>query len=69
VENGSFNSACVLSGVRNHIFTELNKIRGEFIIGVLDVLVGVSTDLAIHAPSSVAASGTIFRDGGIIGCR
>lgn len=69
LERGSFRRAWVLSGVRNHIFTELNKIEGRLVSKNLDVLVKVRRDLAIQAPRRVATKGTIFKDGDSTGWR
>lgn len=55
--------------MRNHIFTELNNIEGRLVRKNLDVLVRVRRDLAIQAPSRVAARGIIFKDGDRIGWR
>lgn len=49
--------------MRNHIFTELNRIVGKFIIIVLEVVEDSDMDVASHAPKRVATKGSIFSEG------
>lgn len=65
--NGSFRSDCVVSGVRNHIFTELNAVTGYFVRAAGDEEMVVDRERATVAPRMVARRGISFSAGGRIG--
>jgi len=56
-------------GVRNHIFTDLKIVSGNFVNVAGEVEIEEERDRAISAPRIVANRGISFSAGGRIGCE